>query len=232
MLKIEPSNWEPFCDEFENKVFSLTRFSHRRRQILTRITEGTVLNLGCGCTNHLNRALISQNNTVIATDFCKKMLRKAKEDYKHEKLKHAITDSRNLKFKDETFNSVISVNSLLPEKRSDVKKILKEVHRVLKPKGVFVAFLTAFDSVQKAVTNLGLQLQLDHEQKRVQDTTGWQCFHDHTTIGKEMRQAGFENYIYEKVFLDSEEEKNELRRLYNVNTEESLIYEYLLVAKK
>lgn len=232
MVKIDAKLWEPFCEEFDKNIFSLTKFTHRRRQILSRITSGKVLNLGTGSTTYLNRALINQENIVIATDYCKKMLDVAKKRFQHKNLKYVLSDSRNLKFKNETFDSVIAVNSILPEKRSCVKKMFKEVYRVLKPKGKFVAFLTAFDSAQKAVKELGLQLKIDEKRRRVYDTTGWQCFHDYSTIGKELRYAGFENYHYEKVYLDSEEEKREIKRLYGVNTEDSPLHEYLVVARK
>jgi ubiquinone/menaquinone biosynthesis C-methylase UbiE len=229
---MESELWNPFSKDYDKKVFSLTRIPQRRKQILERISIGKILNLGCGPTPYLNQDLIAQENHVIATDFCQSMLDEAKKTFSNPNIKYVLADSRNLPFKDLEFDSVISVNSILPQEREDVYKIGSEVNRVLGKGGIFVAFLCSYDSVKRANQNLGLAIQCDDNQIRAMDTTGWQCFHTPNSISDLMRRAGFSSYNFKKVFLKTKQEKQELRRLYGADTSKSFIYEYLLVARK
>jgi|TARA_Y100000310_G_C20654932_1_gene801492 SAM-dependent methyltransferase len=228
----ESQRWNEFAEDYDRKIFSLTSFPERRKQILDRIVNGRVLNLGTGSTDYLNRDLVNEGNVVVATDFCKKMLDVASKRFSHFDLEYKLADSTALPFQDNTFDSVVSVNSILPPERYQVFEMFNEAYRVLKDKGVLVAFLCSYDNVKIANKNLNAGFHLDDLQQRIIDTTTWQCFHTPSTIEENMLESGFSKYGYEKVFLNTCAEISEFRRLYHLETEESPIYEYLLVAEK
>jgi len=228
----EEKNWIEFSEEYDQKVFSLTSFPNRRKQILDKVKKGRVLNLGCGPTSYLNKELIEKENVVVASDFCKEMLDSAKKEYNHPGLDYVLADSRDLPFEDYSFNSVIAINSILPPERKQVKEIFSECYRVLKDNGVLVAFLPSFDSSERSIEELGLEIELDKEQMRERDTSGWQCFHTFQSICKEVDKFGFSRYRCTKVNLDSKEEVSEMKRMYDIDTSECFIYEYLLTAVK
>lgn len=229
---MESDAWIQFSENYDEKVFSLTSIPQRRKQILENLKQGKVLNLGCGSAHYLNVDLVKQRNIVVATDFCQAMLDVAQPRFTHPNLTYLLADSRNLPFEDFEFDSVVSVNSILPPERKDVNIMAEEVYRVLKKNGVFVAFLCSYDNVKKAKRDLNLEIELDDEQMRVMDTTGWQCFHTPDSIEELMKGTGFSDYKFNNVFLKTRKELNEFRRLYGVDTSKCLSYEYLLVARK
>ena len=228
----ESQKWNYFAHNYDSKIFSLTSFLQRKQQVLDRIVKGNILNLGTGPTTYLNKDLVEDGNIVIATDFCKNMLDEASKKFSHFDLEYKLADSRSLPFQDNSCDSVISVNSILPPERSHVFEMFNEVYRVLKPKGKFVAFLCSYDSVKRANQNLNAGYELDDLQQRMIDTACWQCFHTPSTIEENMLESGFSKYDFEKVYLDSKDEISEFKKIYGVDTSSSLIYEYLLVAEK
>lgn len=224
--------WNKFSKDYDKKIFSLTRTPERRKQILERIKKGKILHIGSGPTPYLNQDLINQGNQVIATDFCQAMLDEARKKLVHPRLEYQLADSRQLPFDNSEFDSVVSVNSILPPERKDVQLITNQVYRVLKVGGLFVAFLPSYDNVQKAKRNLGLDIVVDEAQMRIKDTSGWQCFHTPDSIKELMESSGFLSYGLDKISLETDQEIKELKRLYGVDTSKSPIYEYLLTARK
>lgn len=229
---MESKLWEKFAKDYEDKVFSLTSIPQRRKQILESIKPGKILNLGCGPTYYLNQELTEQSNQVVAVDFCQNMLYVAKMKFTHPNLEYKLADARDLPFKNNTFDSIISVNSILPQKRDQTYEMISEIHRTLKKNGKLMAFLASFNSVEKVIKNLKIDFKIDVEQMRVYDTDGWQCFHTPETIKEMMEIKKFSKYNYKKVFLKTRQEISELKRLYGFDTSKSLIYEYLLTATK
>jgi len=230
---MEADRWKGFAENYDERVFSLTKIPRRREQVLEKVQKGKVLNMGCGSAPYLNRDLITQGNHVTATDFCHKMLQVSRRQFNHPNLEFMLADSKHLPFDSDTFDTVISVNSILPEKRSDAYRMVNEAYRVLKKEGVFIAFLCSFDSAMKSVERLGLDSELlDHEHKRVRDTVSWQCFHTPELIKDMMEKTGFQKYEYWKVFLKTKMEISELNRLYSIDTSKCFVYEYFLAAEK
>jgi len=231
-MRKESEEWSEFAEDYDRKVFSLTKIPKRREQILYSIKKGRVLNLGSGPTPYLNQELVKEDCEVIASDFSKDILRVAKGRFIHPDLKYVLTDSRMLGFKDETFDSVVSVNSILPPYKVHVKMMINEIYRVLKSGGLFVGFLCSYDSLKKAIKEFNLNFKTDEEQQRVYDSSGWQCFHTPKSIEEMVTTAGFGDYSCEKVFLDTEQEIKELERLYGFDASKCFIYEHLVVAQK
>jgi len=227
--------WIEVSKDYDNKVFSFTKFPQRRKQIINEIIGKDikkVLNLGAGPTSYLNKDLIDNDIEVVASDFCWSIFDEAKNKYEHPKLKYILADSINLPFGKETLECIISINSILPPARSEVYLMVKEIFQVLKKGGIFIAFLPSYDSAEKVIRNLGLNLKIDGKYLRVWDTVGWQCFHTPYSIEEMIEIAKFSDFQYKKVFLKTKQEIAELKKLYGIDTSKSLVYEYFLVAIK
>lgn len=93
--------------------------------------QSPVLDLGCGFGEF---AGVVFNQMEMGVDVNKEDLKKAILGKKHKKLKYA--DARNLPFKDNSYNTVVSVSVM--EHIEGADKVIKEVHRVLKKNGKFV----------------------------------------------------------------------------------------------
>ena len=64
------------------------------------------------------------------------------------------------------------------------------------------------------------------------DTTGWQCFHTPETVQEAIEKSNFRRYDLKKIPLNTEQEIDEFKRIYGIDTSESHAYEYLLTVKK
>ncbi|MFH1332996.1 MAG: class I SAM-dependent methyltransferase [archaeon] len=224
--------WAKFAEDYDTKVFSLTRFPERRKQVLDEVKGERILNMGTGSAAYLNEDLVAAGKHVVASDFCREMLDVAEKNFVHPSLEYVLADSTHLPFETGSFDSVVSVNSILPIERKNVGLMFKEAFRVLKPFGFFVAFLCSYDSAERYAKTLAGYLKFDKNQFRLNDTSGWQCFHSPISIGNEIVDAGFRSYSYERVDLDTSAEIIDLKRLYGINTSALPIYEYLLTARK
>jgi len=227
---MKADEWVQFSEGYDDKVFSLTKFPERRKQILDNVGSGRILILGAGSATYLNRDLIARGNSVVGSDFCQNMLDVASGDFSHPNLEYRLEDSTNLSFGDATFDGIVSTNSILPPDRGDVKLMAREIYRVLKEDGKLVAFLPAFDYGEDVAKKYGIEM--DYEEKRKHDTTGWQCYHTFDTIREEFVSEGFREHEVSRVYCDTDLELSELKRLYGLDASDETVFEYFLVAKK
>ncbi len=231
-MKGEAEAWKPFSENFDDKVFSFTQFEHHRKKIIENIPPGRVLNVGTGSTAHLNRDLIANGNTVVATDFSQSMLDEAKKIFTNPRLQYLLSDTRSLVAKDEKFDSVLAINSILPADPDDVEIMLKEIHRVAKPGAKFVGVFPAYEWHERAVAAGKLKTEIDPIGKRVGDTSGWQTCQTRESLTAALKSAGFDQINIEEVFLNSPSEKQQLFALYGVDADEFKISEYFVTARK
>lgn len=91
-----------------------------------------ILDIGCGFGEFAG--VFFDSFIEVGVDISQTDLMMAAQKKKYKKL--TLADARNLPFKDNQFNTVLSVSSL--EHIKNVDKVLKESFRVLKPNGILV----------------------------------------------------------------------------------------------
>ncbi|MFX1379535.1 MAG: class I SAM-dependent methyltransferase [Promethearchaeota archaeon] len=110
-------------------------FTHPQGINLNNIKlDGRILDIGGG-----GEGIIGQlkGDSVISIDLRKSELEEALEAGDSESLK-IIMDAKDLKFLDNTFDTITAFFSIMYMPKSDHKKIFKEIYRVLRKKGEFI----------------------------------------------------------------------------------------------
>jgi SAM-dependent methyltransferase len=230
------AEWERFSARYEDQVLAVTRFAAKRRQILDAVKPARVLDLGCGPVTYLLAELTARPAlNVAATDFSPPMVREASNQLPKGSCRFVVADTRSLPFDKGSFDTVISVNSILPQVRSDVDTMFSEVVRVLSPGGRLVAVLPAFETSLVARDHWHIPIRVDVAGRREFDTTGWQCFYTKQDVADLMRRHGFTHYRCTPLWFRSADEQATVQRLYHVSKSRLLanpLFEHLVVADR
>ncbi|MDA1278156.1 MAG: class I SAM-dependent methyltransferase [Verrucomicrobia bacterium] len=234
--------WEPFSHEYTERVFCPTQFGRIRAHIRVHIRKPDVLDLGCGPTAFLLRELAADLDiNPVASDFSEGMLQTVKSKLRASDGDLALrvnfhkTDNRDLVFDGDRFDTVVSVNSILPEKRQDIAPMISEVFRILKPSGRLVAILPAFETTLMAKSAWDLDVEMDEANHREKDTTGWQCFFTKEDIGELLSDNGFQCLTIQKLEFTFEEEINAVSAIYGIAPEllrRTPLFEHFVTAEK
>ena len=102
-----------------------------------------ILDLGCGSGRHLVY-LAKQGFEVWGIDISKYGIKIAKDWLKKERLKAHLSVGdfyKKLPYKDNFFDAIISIVALHHGKIQDIRKLIKEIKRILKPKGLIFVTL-------------------------------------------------------------------------------------------
>jgi len=95
---------------------------------------GKVLDLGSGSGRHLMKI---KKVEMYLQDFSEKMIELAKQKAKKEKIKaeFAVSEMTKIPYEDNFFDGLVCISALhCVEGEKNRKKVIKEIHRVLKPK--------------------------------------------------------------------------------------------------
>lgn len=225
--------WEPYSRDFEKKIYSFTSYPWHVEKIMEYVSGERVLNMGTGSVPEMNLALISAGKKVTASDHSPSMLLEAMRVYEHPDLLYVLEDSTQLheRFEAGSFDSIVAVNSIIPEKRRNIDKMLQAGYRTLGENGRIVAVFPDYRCHVEARDKLRLSLRIDQKNLRVHDTIGWQCVQTPKTIERHLTDAGFTNLRIYEVPLDTEPERRTLEKLYGVVGEFTFV-ELMVVANK
>jgi ubiquinone/menaquinone biosynthesis C-methylase UbiE len=112
---------------------------HTYKEIPSKLSEeflskqkGNVLDLGSGSGRHLTTI---KNGEMFLVDFSKEMIKLAEDKAKNKKIKAKfhVSDMAKLPFEDNLFDAAISISAIHCTPKSQHKKIVKELFRVMKP---------------------------------------------------------------------------------------------------
>lgn len=140
--KKERKFWDRFAnfyDPFIDKVFRKTYKTILEYIDLDLNLSHNVLEIGTG-TGIIPFSICSKVSSIIATDISPEMVRIAKQKLKQSEIKNLdfqIQDSYNLTFPDKSFDIVIASN--LFHLLYEPEKPIKEIKRVMKDNGIFIA---------------------------------------------------------------------------------------------
>jgi SAM-dependent methyltransferase len=225
-------SWDDFSVGYEDRVVSITSSEPRRRMLQKHLEPELVLNMGTGPLPYMNSDLVAGGFRVVANDISFAMLTEAARAPRGNDLSLVNGDSRLLPFPLGTFDSVLAINSILPEHRVEVDCMLRESFRVLRPTGVFVGLFPAWEACLKVRRCFGPIEKLDFDGQRVFETTGWQCYQTRNALYAHVSNAGFPRVVIRRVSLRSKEEIESLRAIHNIDTSKCLVFEHLVVARK
>jgi ubiquinone/menaquinone biosynthesis C-methylase UbiE len=142
------------------------------------------------------------------------MIAAAKAQISSKQVSFVVGDNRELPFPDGSLDTVINVNSFIPEQREDSDAMFEEAARVLRPGGRLVGILPAFEMSIAAVNAWGAATLIDAKTRREYDTTGWQSFYLEQDIDSQMSRLTFQSYRVERLVLDRPEEIQYVKEVY------------------
>jgi cyclopropane fatty-acyl-phospholipid synthase-like methyltransferase len=97
------------------------------------VTNGDLLDLGCGAGEPVARFFVDRNWSVSGVDFSERMLELASHYVPEMKTQHA--DINNIEFNENQFNAIIASYSLFHLPVSEHVDLFEKIYRWLKPDG-------------------------------------------------------------------------------------------------
>lgn len=228
-MKKDKIIWEKFSESYKYKVFCVTSSPSKTKKILRQIKPGAILDLGCGPVTFLLKELLKRRDVIVAaSDFSRSMLIEAQRKMQSPYLMYVEADNRELPFKKNTLDTIISINSILPEKRLDIDPMISEIFRVLKVGGRLLAVFPAFEMSLIAKEHWGVEIKLDESNHQEYDTTGWQSFYTKKDIENLLSKYSPKSVQIESMYFRSEVEIKYIRKIYGEKIDKKILRKYPL----
>jgi len=121
-----------------NKPFENLNGDHTLRYMFAKqlVDGAAVLDAGCGCGYGSKHLADNGAQSISAIDIDRSAIKYAKKHYDLCNLDFAVVDGTHLSFRDNSFDVVTSIEVI--EHVPNFREYLKEIHRILKPKGVLL----------------------------------------------------------------------------------------------
>ncbi len=174
-----------------------------------------VLDLGCGSGRHV--VYLAKNGfDVYGLDVAPVGLKMTKDWLKQENLKANLklgSFFKKLPYKDNFFDAIIAVQAISHGKIEDIRKVIKEIERILKPNGlIFIAFTQRSKVKNWRVGSI-------HTEKFIGDD-GTSTFEEkrkvlgpQTLVPIEGTEKGLVHYIFDKPAIKKEFKDFKIHRL-------------------
>jgi SAM-dependent methyltransferase len=215
VMELSSSCWKEFTQSYGSRVFSVTSFGPKRRMIVRSVIPGVVVDLGCGPLGFLLRDIAQLRMTyAVGSDFCWEMIVESRQRTLGCDVQYVLADNRCLGLMTGSVDTVVAVNSLIPEARAEVDLAFEEVGRVLRKGGRLVAVLPSFEMSIAARDQWGIRQRLDLQRHREWDTSGWQCFYSWLDIESLMNKYAFRRYRVERMIFSATDEIEHIREVY------------------
>ena len=207
--------WTQFSDRYDATVVSVTSFADKRAQILRDMKPGLVLDAGCGPLGLMLRDVSAAPGThAVGFDFSEAMIAESRRRTADVPVHYALADLRQLPVVNGSIDTMIAVNSFIPETRPEVEAMFHEASRALKPGGRLIAVLPSFEMSLVARDKWGMKVQLDLTNEREWDTSGWQCFYTAAAIARLTDRHGFSRHALDRLVFSTPDEIAHIRRVY------------------
>lgn len=129
--------YEKHAEDYFLATHSLDLHSLWSRLYKRLEANATILDFGCGSGRDLHY-FTSQGFRVVGMDYTANLLKLAK-GFTHQPL--VLSDMRYPPFRQDTFEAVWAVASLLHLPAQAIQPVLAQIHRILKPNGIFLTTL-------------------------------------------------------------------------------------------
>lgn len=146
------------------------------------IKNKRILDIGCGFGWFELNAIKRKAKHIIGIETTNNDLKTAKKSIKNDKVSFQIGSALKLPFKDKSFDTVVSWEVLEHIPKNGEKRMFQEVHRVLKPNGIF--YLSTPN--QSVLSN-------------VLDPAWWLINHRHYTMGDLIALSEKNGFKVEKI---------------------------------
>ncbi len=245
-LETEKRNWDQDYRQNENNnVLDLTGDTMVQEKILTQLNRETrrIYIAGCGARTHLQKAILSSfpSADIVCGDISRHALKLAMSSLTDSRVEYRLEDSTRLSFKDDCFEVVIVVNSVLSLDAIS-RKMLSEFHRILIPEtgklvGCFPTVNCGFELIHLSPA---LSYMLTDGSINYAKNSVWehhqaveQTFYSPIRLKNVINESGFKKMEMSYIFLDSDYFYKQYDDLYKglFNKKNGLcIYENFVVA--
>jgi len=147
------NSWDEIYLKIEKEQKTLKPHSDLKNivKFLKKEKVRRILDLGCG--NGRNLIFLAKKKfEVYGIDFSKVALKFLKEKLKKERLKAKLKFAdifKKLPYKENFFDAIISIRVIHHQKFEKIKKLMKEIERVLKPGGFFFGTVLTREKIPK-----------------------------------------------------------------------------------
>jgi len=165
-----------------------------------------ILDLGCGAGRNLIY-LLKKGFDVYGIDCAQKGLEIINKRLKKEKIKSSLKPGNifnKLPYEDNFFDAVVSVQVLQHGKLNEIKKTIKEIERVLKPRGLI--FITLCGRISKGkVRDYLIKTAKKTAQRTYVPTMGNEKGLTHFIYNKKVIKKHYHNFKILKIWKDSKD---------------------------
>ena len=192
---VHVKQWDAIYKQVGRHYITSLEYMPELSKLFAKHDVKKVLDLGCGAGGHMVY-LARHGFEVYGIDISKEAIKIAEEWLKEKKLKGNLRVGsiyKRLAYRDDFFDAVISFRVLHHAKIQDIRKVIKEIERVLKPHGVL------FITIRKKISRKKM--------------TKHKMLDSRTYVPIEGEEKGTVHYLFNKKLLREEFRNFEIHEL-------------------